>query len=341
MPRLNRLALCFPGQGYQRLGMLKEWAKEYPAIVQPILNELDEILKFKLSTSLISETEGMLNEKSVNMTSNAQPLLLTAAYSIFSVANHFIEQQGQKSYTAFLGHSLGEYTAWTAAGILPFAQAAQIVRKRGLAMERATTIFQKQNPSVPIGMTVVMIPSNKGEAARQQLMDMAQQQNNSTSSPRVNVANINSRSQIVLSGVLEETKAIIAKVSEDTQTRLKSRLLPVSGPFHSAIMAPGQETMSSIAKDPLIRWNWPPIAPVISNLSACPFESLDEVKLSLTETLISPVRWNESVKRASNNGDCTILSLGPGKIGKHTASEIQSETLYIEEPQDVAKFLAK
>lgn len=314
--------------------MLSQWIKKFPEIIEPILEQLDESLKFKLSKSLVSETEGMLDSKTVNMTSNAQPLLLTAGYSIFSVYDHFLKLQGQRRYSSFLGHSLGEYTAWTAAGILPFDQAVNIVRKRGLAMERATSLFEKEHPSDLLAMIVVMIPSNKQDA-RAQLIEAVQ------NSRYADIGNLNSRSQVVFSGIESEIKEIIAQVSEKTKTRLKSRPLPVSGPFHSRIMVPGQETMKAIVADPLIRWAWPVSTPVISNLTARPFVSLDEVKLSVVDTLVRPVHWNDSVEYASQNGDCAIVSLGPGKIGKHTASEIPSETIYIEEPEDVARALAK
>jgi [acyl-carrier-protein] S-malonyltransferase len=329
--RNDLLAVCFPGQGFQKLGMLTQFYKSHPKIVQPILEELDESLKAKLSQALINESASILDSGTVNLTSNAQPLLLTAGYTIFRI----FDSLNNIPYGYFLGHSLGEYTAWTAAGILPFSNAVQMVHQRGIAMENATDFYHKTHCQ-KTGMTSVFLPTadeTSNRLAHSALSSVVK--NNSD----VDFGNINSRSHIVLSGVKQSISDVVAEANSRLggKFRMRIRDLNVSGPFHSRIMAPGQAIMhdilvGSLGEDP--QWNWPPEVPVISNITARPFQNLEEVKTSVVNTLTETVHWSDSVKFANQNGCNIIISLGPGRIGKHMTAELKqnSETIYVDTP---------
>ncbi|ANB12740.1 [acyl-carrier-protein] S-malonyltransferase [Sugiyamaella lignohabitans] len=344
----NRLkALLFPGQGFQKLGMLIPFHKKYPGIVEPILEELDESLKERISVALINEAGVSGPDKeSVNLTSNAQPLLLAAGYAIYKILE---ASQPHVQYGYFLGHSLGEYTAWTAAGILQFYDSAWIVRQRGKSMEAATDLFHSKT-NKQTGMTLVMLPPAGTEHLHKNVLATSLLTSAVEQNKLVDIGNINSKSQIVLSGVKDEIKLLIEQLNStsefiENKIRLRTRDLTVSGPFHSQIMTPGQETMQSILDTTLataanrspLTWHWPPKTPIISNITANPFQTLDEVQASVVDTLTKTVQWSDSIQYANSNGCKTFVSLGPGRIGKQTATELSpgSDTVYIDTPESI------
>ncbi|ULT58553.1 ACP S-malonyltransferase [Neobacillus drentensis] len=280
---MSKIAFVFPGQGSQTVGMGKELAEKHPEIMA-YFSKADERLNVPLSKLIF---EGPKEE--LTLTYNTQPALLTTSIAILD----FFQQSGIKAdYVA--GHSLGEYTALVAAGVLSFEDGAYAVRKRGEFMEHA-------------------VPNGEGSMAavlgldRDALLKVTEEVSG-TGLP-VSLANLNCPGQIVISGSREGVKIAGEKAKEAGAKRVLP--LEVSGPFHSALMKPAANQLREVLdglemKDAEI--------PVIANVTAEPISASLEIKDKLIEQLYSPVLWEDSVGKMISLGVDTFIEIGPGKV---------------------------
>lgn len=277
------IGFVFPGQGSQSVGMGLELAEQYES-VRAFYEKADEALQFSLSDLIFQGPQEKLT-----LTANAQPALLTTSIAIMSRLQQF---DIKPNYVA--GHSLGEYSALVAGGMLDFEDAVCIVRKRGEFMEEA-------------------VPAGVGKMAailgldRQLLEDITATV--SANGTPVQLANINSPGQIVISGSAEGVTIACEKAKDNGAKR--AIMLDVSGPFHSSLMKPA----ASDLREAFAEFSWKDASiPVVSNVNAKPITSADEMKEKLVQQLYSPVLWQDCVEHMIELGVDTFIEIGSGKV---------------------------
>ena len=305
-----KIAFLFPGQGSQYAGMGKSLAERYPA-ARAVFEEADDTLGFAISKLCF---EGPAED--LKLTENTQPALVTVSTAAWRV----LESMGMTpDFVA--GHSLGEYSALVAAGSLKFADAVRLVRKRGLYMQEA----------VPTGVgamaAILKLPLEKLDAV---LSEAAQGE-------VVSAANFNSPDQVAIAGhagavnrAMELAKAAGAK---------RAVPLPVSAPFHCALMKPAQERMEPHLNGTEFR---DLAMPLINNWQAQPVTSGAEARRGLYEQIPNPVRWTESVRCLASQGVTKFYEVGAGSVlaGLLRGIEPSLATVKFGEAEDCEKAVA-
>lgn len=277
---MTKIAFIFPGQGSQAVGMGSELFNGGGKF----LERADEVLQFGLSRLI---TEGPQEE--LTLTYNAQPALLTVGAMI---ASRLAEEGITPAYTA--GHSLGEYTALVASGVLSFEDGVSVVHKRGLFM----------NDAVPAGEgAMAAILGLNGEKLKEVTDSIT------AAGDPVQPANLNCPGQIVISG----TKAGVEKACIELKEAGAKRAIPldVSGPFHSSLMKPAADRLKSALDEVEMK---DASIPVVANVNAETVSKSEEIKQLLVEQLYSPVRWEDSVRKLINLGVTHFIECGPGKV---------------------------
>ena len=307
------LALVFPGQGAQTIGMGQDLARAVPQ-ARAVFDEVDEALGEKLST-LIWEGEA----DALTLTANAQPALMATSLA----ALRALEAEGfDVAQAAFVaGHSLGEYSALAAAGALGVGDAARLLRIRGRAMQEA----------VPVG---------EGAMAALLGLDFATATEIATDAAQGEVcqaANDNDPAQVVVSG----HKAAVERAVELARARGARRavLLPVSAPFHCALMQPAADVMAAALAEVTLHV---PRVPLVANVRAEAVSDPDTIRALLVEQVTGSVRWRESVAWMAAQGVDTFWEVGVGKALSGMIKRIArgTETRAIGTPADVAAALA-
>ena len=278
---MSKLAFVFPGQGAQKVGMGKDFYDNYD-VAKKMFKEADEALGYSIMKMCF---EGP--EEDLKLTANTQPAILT----ISCIANEILKENGiQPEITG--GHSLGEYSALVAAGVLNFQDAVALVHKRGSYMQEAVPVGEG-------GMAAII------GVDRDKIVEVCQQV--SAESP-VQAVNFNCPGQIVIAGAtkgvelaVEELKAAGAK---------KAVLLPVSAPFHSTLMKPAAEKLAVELDKVTIS---DAKIPVVANVSAEILTKAEDIKASLVAQAASPVLWEDCVARMKEFGADVLLEAGPGK----------------------------
>ncbi|MCC7477335.1 ACP S-malonyltransferase [bacterium] len=288
-----KLALVFPGQGSQYVGMGADWYEHYPA-ARAVFEQADARLGESLSSICF---EGP--EEALKLTANTQPAILSVSYAVYSaVADELgIRAAAPGSAVACLaGHSLGEYTALVVSGALDFGDAVETVRRRGSLMQQA----------VPVGTGAMAAVLELGaEEIGQINREVASELNLA-----LEIANYNHPGQIVVSGAAEAVRAATPKYSAAGAKRVVE--LPVSAPFHCSLMVPAADGL----RPSLEAWAWRPAAtPVLANLTAQPYPGDPaQYPLLLHAQIFNSVRWTETVQYMAAEGVTHILEIGPGKV---------------------------
>ena len=291
-------AFVFPGQGSQAVGMGRDLAAAFAA-ARAVFEEVDEALKQKLSKLMF---EGPADE--LTLTANTQPALLAVSLATLRV----LETEGgftlpQKAVVV-AGHSLGEYSALAAAGSFGIAAAARLLRRRGEAMQRAVPAGEGAMAAL-LGVELEAAQAICNEAAPVPGPEGAPSGERQVVEP----ANDNGGGQIVISG----HRAAVERAVEIAKARgiRRAMLLPVSAPFHCALMAPAAAVMDEAlrASPPAV-----PAVPLIANVSAAKATNPDEIRDLLVRQVTATVRWRESVLYMTQLGVTSFVELGAGKV---------------------------
>ncbi len=280
-------AFIFPGQGSQAVGMGKSLAVAFPQ-AKAVFDEVDAALSQKLSAVM---WDGPAEE--LTLTANAQPALMAVNLAVVRVleAEAGLELKRDAAFVA--GHSLGEYSALAAAGTFSIGDAARLLRIRGDAMQKA----------VPAGLgAMAALLGAELDLAREIAAAAAQGE-------VCEAANDNGGGQVVLSGAKAAIERAIALATERGVKR--AMLLPVSAPFHCALMQPAAEAMQEALAKVAMQ---PPVVPVMANVGAAPLSDPDAIRASLVAQVTGTVRWRECVQAMAAAGVTDFVELGSGKV---------------------------
>ena len=295
----KKFAFVFPGQGSQSVGMLDAWG-DHPAVAET-LGEASDALGEDLG-ALIRQGP----KEALGLTTNTQPVMLVAGVAAWRVW----QAEGGDEPSAVAGHSLGEYSALVAAGVLTLAQAAPLVRFRAAAMQDA----------VPVGAGAMAAILGMGAAAVVAGCAEAQASFGAGSAEVVEAVNFNDPAQTVIAG----SKAAVEKACEMLKAAGAKRALPlpVSAPFHSSLMKPAAEKLQArLAETELAA----PRIPVINNIDVAVNTDPDQIKDALVRQAFGPVRWVECVAAIKARGITTVVECGPGKVLAGMVKRIDAE----------------
>lgn len=277
------IAFVFPGQGSQYAGMGKDLAQSFPA-ARMVFEEANDALGFDLARLCF---EGP--EEELKLTANTQPAILTVSVA----ALRALETETGLAPGCAAGHSLGEYSALVCAGALAFADAVRTVRQRGIFMQEA----------VPVGVgAMAAVMGLEGEALEEVCRQAAQGE-------IVSPANFNSPGQVVIAGHASAVERASALARERGAKRALP--LPVSAPFHCALMEPAGERLREVLAAVAVQ---PMRIPVVTNVEASPNQDAGRVKDLLVAQVSAPVRWDASVSAMEKMGVERFVEIGPGKV---------------------------
>jgi len=276
------VATVFPGQGSQAPGMGKELFDNFP-VARQVFEEADDALGFAISRLCFA---GPAEE--LQLTENTQPAILTVSVAAFRA----MTEEGINAPAFVAGHSLGEYSALVAAGVLSLSDAVRTVRARGRYMQEA----------VPVG-TGAMAAVIGGELSEiQRVCEEAR------AAQVCSVANMNSPNQVVIAGNTEAVDRAIEALKGVAKRVIK---LNVSAPFHCALMKPAQDRLAADLER--LTFNEPSM-PVVTNVDARPTTAPDELRDALVRQVSATVRWSESMQLLVQQGVDTFVEAGPGKV---------------------------
>lgn len=312
---MTKPAFTFPGQGSQAVGMGRDLAQAYPE-AKAVFEEVDDALGVGLSTIMF---EGP--EETLRLTENAQPALMAASIAVIRV----VEARGvalAEAASFVAGHSLGEYSALCAAGTFSLADTARLLQTRGRAMQQAVPVGEGAMAAI-LGLDMDVVREIAAASAQGDVCD---------------VANDNSPGQVVISG---DARAIERAMDLAKEKGAKRALpLPVSAPFHCALMGPAAEVMREALGS--VHMN-APVVPLVSNVLAAPITDPAEIRARLVEQVTGMVRWTESVSWLTGEGGVTELyELGTGKVLTGLAKRINKDVSAqaIGTPEDIESFIA-
>ena len=306
--------IVFPGQGSQKIGMGKELSDNFIEAKQ-VFEEVNDALNFDLTSVMWEGTD-----KEISLTSNAQPALMACSIATLRVLNRITNKKLPDLADYVCGHSLGEYTAMTAAEVFSLHQCAILLRLRGNAMQEAVPIGK--------GAMAALIGTN---------LETAKEVSDKVKSFGVcDIANDNSEGQVVISGdILAVENAI--KLSKDFGIK-RAVILPVSAPFHCQLMKPAQIIMENALNELIFKT---PIVPIIPNVNVSPETNPDKLRKNLIDQVTGTVRWRETMKFADKQGVKKVIELGSGKVLSGIAKRMIKNvvTISIENTEDFENFI--
>jgi [acyl-carrier-protein] S-malonyltransferase len=306
--------------------MLTPWIEAFPATATPIVQEIDDIVGYKLS-SIIQEGPG----KVLTLTPNAQPAIMATSLLILRILEKEFGFKTSERADFTLGHSLGEFAALVSSGYLEFEDSLFLVQKRAEAMAAATRRAEEEYGG-EYGMVAVVTEPEYMQSLIGAIHEFVGYSNKSESaedwSPidQVLIANINSKNQIVLSGNIERIKTLVAHVRQFLGHDPRAVRLKSDSPFHSPIMKPAVSVMRSLlAGSSRVKGRegedivtWPGTVPCVSNVTARPFESKAELKDLLARQCLETVRWWDSIRYLDQEQKVRRwVGIGPGKVGRN------------------------
>lgn len=294
---MSKVAYIFPGQGSQAVGMGKDLFDNYTA-AREVFQAADDALSFSLSEMCFAGTDAELQ-----LTANTQPAILTASIAAYRA----MESEGFPKPAFVAGHSLGEYSALVAAGVLDFADAVRTVRKRGTYMQSAVPVGVGAMAAI-LGLDVATVEAGCAEAAEEQVC-----------SP----ANMNSPSQVVIAGNADAVDRACEILKEKGAKRAIK--LNVSAPFHCALMTPAQERLEADLKE--LKYS-SFFFPIVHNVDAAANDDAGKVCDKLTSQVSSPVRWMQSVEMMAANGVEKFIEIGPGRVLTGLVRQIRKDAAY-------------
>ncbi|WP_320141986.1 ACP S-malonyltransferase [uncultured Cohaesibacter sp.] len=309
------VAFTFPGQGSQAVGMGKALADEF-SVARAVYEEVNDALGEKLSDIMWNGPADVLT-----LTRNAQPALMAASIAALRVMKEKgLDLADKVSYVA--GHSLGEYSALAASGALSLGDTARLLRIRGDAMQKAVPVGEGAMAAI-LGLSMDDVKAVTEEAAEGEVCQ---------------VANDNATGQVVISGAKSAIERAAALAKEKGAKR--ALLLPVSAPFHCALMAPAADAMAEALSKVTIH---KPAVPLVANVLANAIEDPEAIRKHLVEQVTGMVRWSESVSWLSHNGVDCLYEIGTGKVLSGLAKRIVKgiSTVNVGEPGDIDPAMAK
>ncbi|OAA54093.1 malonyl CoA-acyl carrier protein transacylase [Niveomyces insectorum RCEF 264] len=334
-----KTAIFFPGQGVQKVGMLTPWIEAFPVTARDIIQEIDHYMGYKLS-DVIQEGPSTL----LTATPNAQPAIMATSILILRILEREFGFHVAERMDVTLGHSLGEFAALVAGGYLQFEDSLYLVRRRAEAMAEATrqaraehggeygmiavvtepeylaplidTIYRLLGATTTTTSTSTSAPASRSPAAAA----------DTAASEQVRIANVNSKNQIVLSGRIDRITALMREVRLFLGHDPRAVRLNSDSPFHSPIMRPAVATIRELlagrsrvkGREDQDIVTFPGYVPCISNVSARPFGSRDELKELLALQCEETVRWWDSIRYLDQEERVRRwVGIGPGKVGRN------------------------
>lgn len=308
-------AFVFPGQGSQAVGMGQGLAEAFP-VARHLFQEVDDALSQNLSRLMFEGPEDDLR-----LTENAQPALMAVSLAVVRVLEQEAGLDLADAGDLVAGHSLGEYSALAAVGAFEVAEAARLLKRRGQAMQEAVPVGEGAMAAL-LGLDIEAAAEIAAEAAQGEICTPA---------------NDNAPGQVVLSGQAAAVERAI-EIAAGKGAR-KSVLLPVSAPFHCALMAPAAEVMAQALEETPPR---PPRLPLVSNVTAEAVTEAETIRYLLVQQVTDMVRWRESVLFMKSRGIDSLVELGAGKVLTGLTRRIDRDLtgIAVGGPEDIDAFQA-
>ena len=295
---MTKLAFVFPGQGSQSVGMLDSWADN--DAVKAVIDEASQALSQDLTT-LIADGPA----EDLNLTTNTQPVMLAASYAMYQA----YLSAGGKSPELVAGHSLGEYTALTAAGTITLSDAVRLVRVRADAMQSAVPVGQG-------GMAAILGLDDET------VLEVCQAA--STEDSFVEAVNFNAPAQVVVAGHKEAIDRVCVLAKEHGAKRALP--LAVSAPFHSRLLEPAAQVLEEALADIELQR---PAMPVINNVDVDTADAPEDIVDALVRQAWHPVRWVETIRKMKEEGVTHVVECGPGKVLSGLVKRIEPELVML------------
>lgn len=320
-----RTALFFPGQGVQRVGMTTDWLSAFPRTVKPILEQIDETLQIPLSKIIADGPNSQLTA-----TQNAQPAIMATSIMILRVLEQEFGFKTAERIDVVLGHSLGEFAALVAGGYLREADALKMVRRRAEVMKRCS-----EDVGEEVGMVALVCEADHLASMISAIHDFLghtsegakTDSHSDTDLPPVQqvlIANVNAKNQIVLSGSITRIGELLTHLRQFAGHDPRAVRLKSDSPFHSPLMRPASQLMRRLLSQTsptapgadIVAW--PGLMPAISNVTARPFASKEQLKDLLAMQCVETVLWHDSIVYLHREEKVRRwVGIGPGKVGRN------------------------